>query len=487
MSAVLPDHAPRSTEDSAQPAGGCRPAPHSRTGRGRSPRDATFGPVPLGLRTCALRLPEVRELSGPGSGGRRTPWRDEPGLRLPGGTARGVVRPTCGKKEAWDGGGEVATGVPRGSDFGGRWRPGRARTGCSPPVAAERPGPPGPRSSRQSAARQGVPRPEAPRAHRLTPLPRPPSASLPGPHLPAVLHAWQPCVGLGVVLLLPLLAHLRVLAQRHSRRHPGELLPPHGAALLRVSGTLPRGPWPLNAAPRHSGLWARCRPASQSPGGCHSPPWQPSYACLGSRLPGAQRRPDDAGPPAASRSVRGTEGCRQGAEARPCLPPTTTEFPWEDRAGYGKARNAASLRATRWAGQARQAPPWDESPLSDTAGPSSGAPLKQPELCASPLPSAETCVGTAKPQPCRLLASSTPGARVPGKRDTSLLACQTCPSHEGKPGVMEGMPTLVHGAGWEGDSTPTSPHSASSSTAPAWAFISHLVKWTVLSWTCKVP
>ena len=220
MSAVLPDHAPRSTEDSAQPAGGCRPYPPQPnrqravpTRRDATRRDATFGPVPLGLPTCALRFPEARELSGPGSGGRRTPWRDEPGLRLPGGTARGVVRPTCGKKEAWDGGGEVATGVPRGSDFGGRWRPGRARTGCSPPVAAERPGPPGPRSSRQSAARQGVPRPEAPRAHRLTPLPRPPSASLPGPHLPAVLHAWQPCVGLGVVLLLPLLAHLRVLAQ----------------------------------------------------------------------------------------------------------------------------------------------------------------------------------------------------------------------------------------------------------------------------------
>ena len=279
----------------------------------------------------------------------------------------------------------------------------------------------------------------------------------------------------------------RPRTDRHRREHPGELLPPHGAALLRVSGTLSRGLWPLNAAPRHSGLWARCRPASQSPGGYHSPPWQPSYACLGSRLPGTQRRPDDGGPPAASRSVWGTESWRQGAEARPCLPPTTTEFPWEDRAGYGKARNAASLRATRWAGQARQAPPWDESPLSDTPGPSSGASLKQPELCASPLPSAETCVGTAKPQPCRLLASSTPGARVPGKRDTSLLACQTCPSHEGKPGVMEGMPTLVHGAGWEGDSTPTSPHSASSSTAPAWAFISHLVKWTVLSWTCKVP
>ena len=65
-----------------------------------APRGKTFGLASLGLPTCARRLPEARELSGPGSGGRWTPWRDEPGLRLPGGTARGAVRPTCGEKEA---------------------------------------------------------------------------------------------------------------------------------------------------------------------------------------------------------------------------------------------------------------------------------------------------------------------------------------------------------------------------------------------------
>ena len=74
----------------------------------------TFGPVSVGLPTCAWRLPVACKLSEQGRRGSLAPWRDEAWLCLLCGAACGSLRPTCGQEEeeAWDGGGCLGTTAP---------------------------------------------------------------------------------------------------------------------------------------------------------------------------------------------------------------------------------------------------------------------------------------------------------------------------------------------------------------------------------------
>ena len=119
----------------------------------------------------------------------------------------------------------------------------------------------GPAPEKALGCAMAVSGPEALRAGRLAPgrprVPPPASPSSPVPHLAALLQAPQPLVRLGASVCLLLLGHLwgPLLGACHG--HPGEMLPPDGAALLGV-GTL--GLWP-----HKSPHGCRAEPSSQWP------------------------------------------------------------------------------------------------------------------------------------------------------------------------------------------------------------------------------
>jgi len=71
------------------------------------------------------------------------------------------------------------------------------------------------------------------------------------------------------------------------------------------------------------------------------------------------------------------------------------------------------------------------------------------------------------------LAGDAIGVRIQGKESPFHA-----PLSEGKARVTEGLSTLMHGAGWEGDSTRHLPTVHAPGTAPASASISCLVLTT---------
>lgn len=186
MSAVLPAHAPRSTEDSAQPAGGCRPAPHSRTGRGRSPRDATrrdatrrSAPSPSG--SLPVRCGSRRPVSSPGraaaADGRR--GGTSPGCGCPAAPLAASCGPPVGRRRR---GMEAAKSPPASpaaattsEAAGGPAEPGPAarrlwqRSGRARPGLVRRGSQPRPRAS------PGQRRPGRTASPRCRALPPPPS------------------------------------------------------------------------------------------------------------------------------------------------------------------------------------------------------------------------------------------------------------------------------------------------------------------------
>lgn len=205
------------------------------------------GPISLGLPTCVFLFLEACDLCGQGSSGSLTPWMDKDGVWLHGGPACGGLGRTCGEKEVWDGGGCTATSIPCGA-----WTP--SPTSVPRPSDRVLPEPCESQPSQASALLQRNPwgmrtwawtadtqgqasRPGTMLCHLALSLLCLPSPSLPVPHLVVLLHARQPFVGLGAGLRLLLLRHLFVLSQRQRNRHPGQLLPPDGTALLGVSTT----------------------------------------------------------------------------------------------------------------------------------------------------------------------------------------------------------------------------------------------------------
>ena len=153
----------------------------------------------------------------------------------------------------------------------------------------------GPAPEKPLARGMAVPGPEALRAGRLAlghpRVPPPASPSSPIPHLAALLQVPQPLVGLGVSVCLLLLAHVRGPLLDACHEHPGEMLPPDGAALLGV-GTL--GLWPHK---RPHGC--RADPSSQWPLGTMPPrvtkawrsPWRRLHPFEGSPLVTGTHRP----------------------------------------------------------------------------------------------------------------------------------------------------------------------------------------------------
>lgn len=146
MSAVLPAHAALGTEDSAQPAGGRRPAPRSRAGTGRSPRGAGRRPAPPPSGYLPVRRGARRPASSPGraagADGRRGGTR--PGSGRP--AAASVGRRRRGTEAAKSPPAEPERLPPRPAPRGG---PARV---AAPRRAGARPSCPAPRSSSRPRA-----------------------------------------------------------------------------------------------------------------------------------------------------------------------------------------------------------------------------------------------------------------------------------------------------------------------------------------------
>lgn len=235
-----------------------------------------FEPVSLKVPTCVRRLQVLCELAGQGSGGSRSPWRDEAVVRLRCGAAcgegggagwrrlcrhsgpRSTGKPGLGFKAApgYSSQAELSSALLSASGALLRGRVGRERPGACP--APEKPlgrgmAVPGPATLRAGCLAPGCPRVPPPPASPASPI----------PHLAVLLQAPQPLVGLGASVRLVLLGHLRGRLLDACHGHPAELLPPGGAALLGV-GTL--GPWP------HKSLHGcRADPLSQWPLGTMPP------------------------------------------------------------------------------------------------------------------------------------------------------------------------------------------------------------------------
>ena len=223
-----------------------------------------LGPISLELPTCVLRLQVPCELPGPGSSVSLSPWRGEIVVQLCCGAAWGCPWRTCGEKE---------------------------RRGMEAAVSAQRP--PQCRQARQSrqllatrARRSSVPSCSLPPGHRcgparasaipapalpqrsprgrawlavFPPSPPPRPAASPIPHLAALVQQRQPLVGLGAGVRPLLRWHLRGPLPDTCHGHPGEMLPPDGAAL---PGVATPGLWPQKS-PHRAGR--RADPLSQWP------------------------------------------------------------------------------------------------------------------------------------------------------------------------------------------------------------------------------
>ena len=234
------------------------------------------------------------------------------------GAACGCLRRTCGEKEvARDGVGCVGTAAPAvlasAAPASRQLLATTARLNSAPHcslasgalvrafVGHGRPRA-GPAPEKPLARGMAVPGPEALRAGRLAPgrprVPPPASPSSPIPHLAALLQAPQPLVGLGVSVCLLLLGHVCGPLLDACHEHPGEMLPPDGAALLGV-GTL--GLWPHK---RPHGC--RADPSSQWPLGTMPPRVTKAW-----RSPWRRLCPFD-GSPLATGTHRPTGGCGSG-------------------------------------------------------------------------------------------------------------------------------------------------------------------------------
>ena len=135
---------------------------------------------------------------------------------------------------------------------GSSWprEPGAARFRAALCLRGIAAGPRGPRPSRRrlcprEARGAGHGWPSSPPALPHVPLPASPSSPI--PHLAALVQQRQPLVGLGVGVRPLLLWHLRGPLPDTCHGHPGEMLPPDGAALLGVATP---GLWPQKSPHR---------------------------------------------------------------------------------------------------------------------------------------------------------------------------------------------------------------------------------------------
>ena len=183
MSAVLPAHAPRSTEDSAQPAGGCRPYPPQPNRQRAVPtrRDAMRRSAPSPSGSVPVRCGSRRSASSPGraaaADGRR--GGTSPGCGCPaaplaascgppvGRRRRGMevaksppASPAAATSEAAGGPAEPGPAALRLWQRSGRARPGLVRRGSQPRARAS----PGQRRPGRTAS---------PRCRALPPPPSP--------------------------------------------------------------------------------------------------------------------------------------------------------------------------------------------------------------------------------------------------------------------------------------------------------------------------
>lgn len=276
------------------------PAFPSGTSRGQ---EASV-PSHLELPTSVLCLHVLSGLAGPRTSGCPSPWRDEVVVQLCCGAAWRCLWRTCGEKEmemeARDGGSSAGTVAPAAlpspapasrQPLATPARPHLAPS-CSLPLGrccgARGPRPPRrrlcPRESPR--ARHGCRLPLQP-SPTHTPLPASPSS--PVPHLAPLVQERLPLTGLavGVRLLFP--RHLRGPVPDTCHGHPGEMLPPDGAApwewAPEGSGPIrdppgcrahPLSQWPLGAMPplvteAWRSPWRRPRPFAGSPLGTHRP------------------------------------------------------------------------------------------------------------------------------------------------------------------------------------------------------------------------
>ena len=124
---------------------------------------------------------------------------------------------------------------------------------CGPARASAIPAPALPQRSPRGRAWLAIFPPALPH------LPLPASPSSPIPHLAALVQQRQPLTGLGVGVRPLLRWHLRGPLPDTCHGHPGEMLPPDGAALLGVATP---GLWPQKS-PHRAGR--RAAPLSQWP------------------------------------------------------------------------------------------------------------------------------------------------------------------------------------------------------------------------------
>ena len=310
----------------------------ARRHRRRSPPPETPARPPAreaeekGRVSAVLPAPAARGTEGSAqpAGGRRPAPRSRPGTgRSPRGAGRRPAPPPSGslpvrrgsRRPASSPGRAAASDGRRGGTSPGSGRPaappvGRRRRGTeaakSPPAEPERL-PPRPASG-AVPARAAAPRRAGARPSSLAPR------SSSRPRAEARSHAPGGAV-----------------ASSRSRSPESERHSLRGTSAPRGG---PASQWPSGATPAR--VTKPRRVPQRTAAALH--------ARLGGRLPGARRRPDDGGPGAASRrSVWGTESCRRGAEARPCLPTAAAGFPWVGAPGYGGACSAAGLPAASWA------------------------------------------------------------------------------------------------------------------------------------------